>query len=624
MTEVEEAVPPLEDQAVDEPDSLGARLVGPDASASFERGVARDHHLAMAGMSALVVDDHHDDHKGATTADGASAAAAAPKGRARRRGLAPGEPPATMWKKRHLITKANAAIVARFAQDLAGASSVTNTYFVPEAALDRAGVRDLLAEVLTAKPKSKKFQGRETSKPWPLWHARAEPGTDAVWWAVPRTFGAEVLGVPPAAQVHVWDGAPLNPQLGPPLLPLLDEAGGKRMNKINQERAVDRLEHELRAEAQRRGFAGRLFLLSPGFGKTCCAAHLIRRLGRRTLFVVPNRDFIPQVSEELQRILGPALRVGHMTTKVERNWRTVDKDVVLTTFASVSDIVYDLTPYGLVIVDEVHEAVTARNSKMFYRFGARYVVGLTATPERSDHCGGYLRWLIGPPAWYEMNDIMCSRWGKVDVTVYDMHYERYPMRETCMRGPEGRQVLYLEGMYRQLFRKYSRNRFLLEDVVLQRVRQGRRCLLLGTRVRHMEMLRDELERRYDVPTGLIVGSPSDGRELTPEQKALAKTKQVLIITASIGYKALNIPELDTLVALAPPHVNDTWWTQAAGRITRDLASKQQPEIVMLRDTYTSRLRPHTQGMFACMADNACKTLAGQSEGYQFVQYSVTV
>ena len=630
MAADEPDIPSLDEQQASEPNATSADIAVAAAFHAVSTGACE---MQMSGADMIIDDsnvmnvDTGDDEDpprpstppGPLAPPGATLGAAASRVPASRKptSRACGAPPADVWKKRSLVPRATP--LGPLQRVAATASLMTTAYFLPEDAVRQASAMDTLAKLLTAKPLSKRYQGRETKHPWSLLHRRLD-GSGRAWLAMPRGFGQAVLGR--AATVRVSAGEPLNPQLGPPVLPLLDAVTGPQMNKVDQVRAVDALEQQLRADAERYGHAGRLFCLSPSFGKTCCAAHLIRRLGRRTLFVVPNRDFIVQVSDELRHFLGPELRVGHMTCNTPRKWKVADQDVVLTTFASLSEIEYDLQPYGLVIVDEVHEAVTPSYSKMFYRCPAVYMVGLTATPERSDHCGAYLQWLIGPIAWHEMKDIRDTRWGCVHLTVYNMHYARYPLVEMRGRGADGAPVVYEEGMLRQLFSKFSRNRFLLDEVVLPRVREGRRIIMLGTRVKHMELMLRELELR-GVSVGLVVGKPSEGPMLTEQQKALAKSKQVLIMTASIGYKALNIPELDTLVVLAPPYVNDTWWTQASGRITRDLPSKKQPEIVFMRDQYVSTLRT-ADGVFASMADKACRTLLDQSSGYVMRMFNVHV
>lgn len=476
---------------------------------------------------------------------------------------------------------------------------LSTAYFVPLALLNQLNIRAQLYDVLTVRPKSKKFQGKETAVPWPLWHDRT------AWVAIPRRLGVLLFGVPKQSKTH--PGVPITFPL--PILPLLTAVTCVACNGIDQETAVTTLETYLKATAVTQGFAACLYCIAPGFGKTASAAHLIQRLGRKALFIVPNVPFIDQVKEEMHKVLGPTVRVGTLATSDPKKWDLKDKDIVIAMAKSIALISYDLTEFGTVIVDECHELCTASYSQMFYRFGAHYVIGLTATPERADHCGAYLEWLVGPVLWNQQRDVSKLRWGGVIVTVYDVSYT-FPIKETLLKSGEP----YAEGMIRQIIQKQVRNDFMLEHVIMQRYREGRRILILGTRILHMEMLFEILSRQLGLSVGIIVGMHSDGSTLTTADRKEAQTKQILIASVAIVSKALNIPALDTAIILSGgTYVNPTHLTQLQGRITRDHATKKQPEFVLVRDCYNASTYP-ADGIFAGMVDAACKTLFTLSPG----------
>ena len=490
---------------------------------------------------------------------------------------------------------------------------LSTAYFVPIRLLVHLAIRTKLYDVLTARPKSKKFQGKETRVPWPLYHERGD------WVAVPRQFGVQVFGLP--KQIQLSDGLPVNLTC---TRPLFNAETCKRSKGIDQETAVAAVEAYMRREAQEKGFASCIFAISPGYGKTCCSAHIIQRLGRRALFIVPNEHpFLKQVADEMRNFLGDSVRVGKLVTSDKRNWDIEDKDIVIATAKSAATIRYDLTSFGTVVVDEGHEMATSMYSQMFFRFNARFVLVLTATPERAaDHCGGYLQWLAGPVVWHEKRDVSKIRWGGVGVTIYNVRYRDHPIKEVLLKSGEP----YWEGMTRQIIAKHCRNRFMLEQVIVPRHRAGRRILILGTRVEHMEHIHRELNTRYNIETGIIVGAHTDGRKVTGDMRAAAQKMPILVATTSIVCKALNIPKLDTLVILSGgSFCNATFWEQCSGRVTRDCDDKQKPEIVLIRDCYLSKVRPGTDGVFAACVDGACHTLRKlSSEGYSFETIEVEI
>lgn len=517
--------------------------------------------------------------------------------------------PETVFKKALHELPGLAVLRAKHAL-VAPGSILTTAYFIPRKILQETGILADLQRVLTAIPKSKKFQGKETRKPWPLWHERGE------FIVVPRQFGVEVFGVPGIVRIT----AGLTVELSP-VVPLLNATTCVAVNGIDQEKAVAHVQQYLAQRVATVGFGACIFCISPGYGKTSCAAHLIQRLGRKALFVVPNEPFMAQVAAEMHKFLGAGVRVGTLATSDKRQWQVKDKDIVVAMAKSVATIAYDLSDFGTVVVDEAHEYATDMYSQMFYRFGAQHVILLTATPERAaDHCGAYLEWLAGPIQWLEKRDITKLRWGGVDVTTFVLRYEHYPLKEVILKSGEP----YLEAITRQIVANPLRNKFMVEHVLLPRLRAGRRIIVLGTRVEHMENVVALLRDRHGVDPGIIVGTHTDGTKLSSEERQAAQTKRILFASISIACKALNIPELSTLVLLSGgSYVNATFWEQAIGRITRDHPDKHSPELVLIKDTYTSKIKE--DGMLAACVDAACKTLLKYSpDGFRFEEIGVSL
>jgi superfamily II DNA or RNA helicase len=513
--------------------------------------------------------------------------------------------------KKDLQADARVQQLKQHATAVAAVSVLTTAYFVPMGILRSLQIRTCLYDVLTARPKSKKFQGKETRQPWLLYHERGD------WVAIPRMFGITVWGRPATVRTHEGLGITLTVTT-----PLLTAETCRALNGIDQYTAVGHVEKYLRDQTAQNGFGACIFCISPGYGKTSCAAHLIQRLGRKALFVVPNEPFMAQVAAEMVKFLGITVRVGTLATSDKKKWDTTNKDIVVAMARSVASINYDLSEYGTIVIDEAHEYATESNSQMFYRFGAQFVILLTATPERAaDHCGAYLQWLGGPIAWLEQRDISKLRWGGVDVTIYDLQYLDHPIKDIVSKAGE----TYWEGITRQIVNKPIRNEFLLEHVLMPRLRTGRRILVLGTRIQHMEEMAATIQAKYQVDYGIIVGEHSDGTKLNSEERLTAQKKQIIFASVSIVAKALNIPELDTMVVLSGgSYVNNTFWQQAIGRITRDHAHKQQPELILLRDRYKPlAANGGLHGVMALCVDAACKTLAKYSpEGFRFTTYDV--
>jgi len=529
-----------------------------------------------------------------------------------------------VYAKRALLCDADRRFLEALAPRARAQARMVTDYRISARHLAHWGALDRLKVMCQAKPKAKRVRiaGRTLPAPtWPLWRleVEGEGAAQFAWFVLPRVMGRVLFGPPPPDQQQVWAGDALPvADWPPPPLPLLDAAGGRRLSKCDQQRAVAAALAALRAQVAAQGFGGVLFSLSPGFGKTCCAAHMVRALGRRALFVTPDAGLFTQVADEFRAVLGPQVRVGRMSTSNRRHWDIENTDVVLTTVKSAATIDYDLRGFGTVIVDEAHGTLSPAHARMYGRFGAQHVVALTATPERTDECGRYFQWLVGPIAWHEAKDVTATRWKTIDVTVYHVHHATRPKVEQT-RFLAGEVALDYEASLQALLQCPLRNEHVLRAIA-DRVAQGGHVLALGRRVAHMQQVHHDLVHRLGIDSGLIMGKSNS--KLTPEEEETAKTKRVVIMTTSKGYQALNVPTLTTLVMLDCISDSVPWLTQANGRITRELAGKARPEIVCWRDAMRCKLQPGSEGCFASKTDKACAALKRISSGYAITRVHV--
>lgn len=148
--------------------------------------------------------------------------------------------------------------------------------------------------------------------------------------------------------------------------------------------------HEIQVEALRALAATRqegrtraLVVLATGLGKTLLAAFDVARFGGRTLFLVHRAEILTQAAEAFRR-LHPTARFGWCVGSQE----DLHGDVV---FASVQKLsrteqLERLTQYSFeyVVVDEVHHASAASYRRILERLQPRFMLGLTATPDRAD------------------------------------------------------------------------------------------------------------------------------------------------------------------------------------------------------------------------------------------------
>jgi superfamily II DNA or RNA helicase len=119
-----------------------------------------------------------------------------------------------------------------------------------------------------------------------------------------------------------------------------------------------------------------------GSGKTCMAGELIRRAGCPTLFLADAQELVKQAADKLGKWSG-------LTADVEMadSHATPGSPLVVATTQSIARRLdkYPVDAFGLIIVDEAHRnTLGAQSRKVLDYFATAQVVGITATPFRSD------------------------------------------------------------------------------------------------------------------------------------------------------------------------------------------------------------------------------------------------
>jgi len=145
-----------------------------------------------------------------------------------------------------------------------------------------------------------------------------------------------------------------------------------------QEEALKALE-----KAREQGIRKGLVSLATGLGKTYLAAFDAKRLSGHTLFVVHRNEILEQARQSFDAVWPEASKgYYHGTEKAMGN---------KITFASIQTIsrkehieVFSPDYFDYIIVDETHHAVCKTYQKIISHFKPKFLLGLTATPERMD------------------------------------------------------------------------------------------------------------------------------------------------------------------------------------------------------------------------------------------------
>src|SRR5690606_25996524 len=143
--------------------------------------------------------------------------------------------------------------------------------------------------------------------------------------------------------------------------------------------ALDKL-IETRAENFKRG----LVVLATGLGKTWLAAFDAQTIGaRKVLFVAHREEILSQTADTFLRIR-PNARVGYYTGQK----RDIDCEILCASIQTLgrSNHLETFHPdhFDYIVVDEFHHAAAPSYQRLLNHFAPRFLLGLTATPDRSD------------------------------------------------------------------------------------------------------------------------------------------------------------------------------------------------------------------------------------------------
>lgn len=148
-----------------------------------------------------------------------------------------------------------------------------------------------------------------------------------------------------------------------------------------QTEALDSIENVRRA-----GHSRALVISATGTGKTILSALHVRDVApARMLFIAHREQILDRAINEFRRVLGaPEGDFG----KLSGSSRHVDRRYVFATVQTLSrpDVLASLSPdaFDYILIDEVHRAGASSYGRVIEHFTPAFLLGMTATPERSD------------------------------------------------------------------------------------------------------------------------------------------------------------------------------------------------------------------------------------------------
>lgn len=296
-----------------------------------------------------------------------------------------------------------------------------------------------------------------------------------------------------------------------------------------------------------------------GRGKTVMALYTALCLGKRFLIIVDKEFLANQWRGELERFC-PGVRVGILQgPKAEVETELYDCTICMLQSVYPKEFPPDFfKDYGFTIFDECHKLGAQQFSRCLAKIQTKYMLGLSATPDRDDGLTKVFEWYIGRPTYQE-------RIREPDPTVkvqaiwFRSDDEAYTEPPIDWKGE-----VVTARLLTKLVEFQPRTDRILEIIRDVSVDPRRQILVLSERKAHLESFEQGLTQLpIQLPWKLRTGYYIGGMKQENLDKNAAEA-QILLATYAMASEALNIKTLNTVVLASPRKKVE----QSTGRILR--------------------------------------------------------
>ena len=359
----------------------------------------------------------------------------------------------------------------------------------------------------------------------------------------------------------------------------LNKFGKPDKNKINDGEIIDiNFKGGLRKEQmpvfdvsykQIMDTGGGIVSLKCGGGKTILALYILSQIRLKTLVVVHKDFLMTQWYDRIGEFI-PDAKIG----KIQQDTIDIEgKDIVLAMVQSLSMKEYPedtFESFGLVVFDECHHLGAEVFSKCMAKVQSKYMLGLSATPNRKDGLRKVFEWYIGDIAY--MTKETKDDDAIVNIIKYYDEDQKYSKVETTFNGKP-----CVPKMINNICNYVERTDLIIKQL-LPLYDEGRCILILSDRRNHLLDIETGL-KKYNIECGYYVGG------MKPQGLRDAQEKNVILGTFSMASEGMVIPKLNTMILASPK--SDI--VQSVGRILRQKKETRKftPLIIDICDEFAT-------------------------------------
>jgi len=300
-------------------------------------------------------------------------------------------------------------------------------------------------------------------------------------------------------------------------------------NRYYQEATFPQLTYILRDEQQqaieqisKKDFS--LCIAPPGFGKTLIGAKMIEIRGCNTLVIVNKNMLLDQWIERFVNYFGYTKKdIGYLGKGKNRLNNSLD----VATMQSLKNNLDIIKNYSFVIVDECHHIPALTFEKIIKKFCGKYILGLSATPNRKDGMEPLIYQQLGSIAYKAKSKKVLTNKLKIVETDFTSNVDNF------------------SDLINEMITNDKRNNLIIEQILQYK---NRKILLLTDRIEHIDNL-ELILKSQQIEYVAIHGSMNKNNQKLNMEKV--STASLVLATTSYFGEGIDFPHLNTIIFATP-------------------------------------------------------------------------
>jgi len=262
----------------------------------------------------------------------------------------------------------------------------------------------------------------------------------------------------------------------------------------------------------------------PGFGKTLIGAKIFEQRAVKTLIIVNKNMLLDQWISRFVDYFGyKKSDIGFLGKSQNR----LNGNIDIATMQSLNNIPELVENYIQVIVDECHHIPALTFEQIVKNFKGKYILGLSATPNRKD----------------ELDPILYQQLGNISYEYKKpkTHTNRLLVIKTEFTSSADNYAAIIN----ELVSNEDRNRQIVKTI---KENIDRKILLLSDRIEHLNLLENILKEE-NIDFVSVHGSQNKKEQVENMQKV--KTSSLILATSSFFGEGIDFPHLNTIIFATP-------------------------------------------------------------------------